>query len=198
MNDYIIAINRLKTDDLSNADSREIPATIVSKLFIQFDSTKVKNKLIELCEGIISFDLKYITQKTRTELIDKVNQEFNEHEIKFRKEPETQDEWKTLWDELKKAEAEKDDRFKKITGANDVVNVIIGGNQVNRPNEDLFKDNFNKSIKERSICIKKNTEEIWGAFIRKIQNTNISQDEDFQKFKEETIKSFDKFKQERY
>ena len=140
MNDYIIAINRLKTDDLSNADSREIPPTIVSKLFIQFDSTKVKNKLIELCEGIISFDLKYITQKTRQELIDKVNQEFNEHEIKFRKEPETQDEWKTLWEELKKAEAEKDDRFKKITGANDVVNIIIGGNQVNRPNEELFKE----------------------------------------------------------
>jgi hypothetical protein len=53
-------------------------------------------------------------------------------------------------------------------------------------------------LKESGIYIKKNTEQIWGAFIRKIQNTNISQDEDFQKFKEETIKSFDKFKQERY
>ncbi len=41
----------------------------------------------------------------------------------------------------------------------------------------------------------KNTEEIWDTFIRKIQNTNISQDEDFQKYPEEKIKSFDKFKQ---
>ena len=139
LNDYIIAINRLKTDDLSNADSREIPPTIVSKLFIQFDSTKVKNKLIELCEGIISFDLNYITKKTKTELIDKVNQEFDEHEIKFRKEPETQDDWKTLWEELKKAEAEKDDRFKMITGANDVVSNVIQNNSTNRPNEELFK-----------------------------------------------------------
>jgi hypothetical protein len=139
LNDYIIAINRLKTDDLSNADSREIPPTIVSKLFIQFDSTKVKNKLIELCEGIISFDLSYITKKTKTELIDKVNQEFDEHEIKFRKEPETQDQWKTLWEELKRAEEEKDDRFKKITGANDVVSNVIQTNSSNRPNEELFK-----------------------------------------------------------
>ena len=140
LNDYIIALNRLKTDDLSNAESSEIPATIVAKLFIQFDSTKVKNKLIELCEGIISYDLKYITQKTREELINKVNQEFDEHEKKFRREPETQDEWKMLWDDLKKAEIEKDDRFKKITGANDVVNRVIGANQVNRPNEELFKE----------------------------------------------------------
>ena len=140
LNDYIMALNRLKTDDLSNADSSEIPPTIVTKLFIQFDSTKVKNKLIELCEEIIAYDLKYITEKTKEELINKVNQEFNEHEIKFRREPETQDEWKMLWDELAQAEQEKEDRFKKITGANDVVNRVIGTNQVNKPNDDLFKE----------------------------------------------------------
>ena len=140
LNDYIMALNRLKTDDLSNADSSEIPPTIISKLFIQFDSTKVKNKLIELCEEIIMFDLKYITKKTREELIDKVNQEFNEHELKFRREPETQDEWKMLWDELAIAEKEKEDRFKKITGASDVVNRVIGTNQINRANDDLFKE----------------------------------------------------------
>ena len=67
---------------------------------------------------------------------------------------------------------------------------------INKSNEDLFKENFNKSIKERSICIKKNTEEMWGQFIRNIQNTNVSQDEDFQKYKEETIKCFNKFKQD--
>ena len=34
LNDYIISINRLKIDDLSYADSREIPPTIVSILFM--------------------------------------------------------------------------------------------------------------------------------------------------------------------
>ena len=61
---------------------------------------------------------------------------------------------------------------------------------VNNSYEELFKDNCNKSIKERSICLIKNTEELCGAFIRKIQNTNISQDEDFQKYKEEMKKYF--------
>ena len=37
---------------------------------------------------------------------------------------------------------------------------------------------------------------MWGQFIRNIQNTNVSQDEDFQKYKEETIKCFNKFKQD--
>ena len=64
----------------------------------------------------------------------------------------------------------------------------------NISNENLFKDNFNQSIKERSICIKKNTEEMWGEFIKKIQDTNINENEDFDKYKNNALIQFDNFK----
>lgn len=114
--------------------------TIVNKAFIQFDSTKVKKNLIDLCEQIINFDIKYITKKTKEELIDKINQEFDDHERKFQLEPETQNEWKTLRDEYNDALKEKDYRFKKITGANDIVNRVILKNQVNPSNDELSKE----------------------------------------------------------
>ena len=41
----------------------------------------------------------------------------------------------------------QEDRFKKITGASDVVNRVIGTNQINRANDDLFKE-VEKSFKE--------------------------------------------------
>ena len=67
---------------------------------------------------------------------------------------------------------------------------------INKSNEDLFEQNFNHSIKERSICIKKNTEELWGTFIKKIQDKKISENEDFQKYKTETLTKFEEFKRD--
>ena len=66
----------------------------------------------------------------------------------------------------------------------------------NKLDENLFEQSYDKSIKERSICIKKNTEEMWGAFIKTIQDRRISENEDFEQFKKEKLKNFKEFKQD--
>ena len=137
LNEYLSILIRLKTDDLANAESNEIPPTIITKMFIQFDSTKIKNTLISLIEGMLKFNINYIIHKTQEQFIDQVNKDFDEHELKFKKEPELQDEWKQLWDDLATAEQEKESRFKKITGATDVVNRVINSNQTTGPNDQL-------------------------------------------------------------
>ena len=62
--------------------------------------------------------------------------------------------------------------------------------------DDIKKSKSKSEEKERSICIKENTEELWGAFIKEIQDKKISENEDFQKYKTETLIKFEEFKKD--
>lgn len=158
LRDNIDEKNKFKAE-LSSADSGEdqIPETIDTFLFLQFDATPVKHRLIDICENIVTFNLNYITDKTKNELIDKVNSDFTEHERKFKNEPETQDDYKQLHDDLIRYMSEKEFRFKKIRTASDLVHQIIAVNQTKGPAEDLInevmllekrKDSYNVALEE--------------------------------------------------
>ena len=114
-----------RNDLISIEDNSTIPETIHNHIFIQFDATNTKKKLINMSENILNFILDLIKKKTKEELVDKVELEFNEHEEKFNREPKTKEEYKFLSDELDRCVKEKSMRFTKISAANRVVTEII-------------------------------------------------------------------------
>jgi preprotein translocase subunit SecA len=126
-------------------------------------------------------------------IINKTEEGFTEDDIREVKKIRAQKEYDLITKSIK-TEVPKhifeDELFDKFCEfLEEIVNI-------NKFNENLFEQNFNKSIKERNICIKKNTEEMWGTFIKNIQETKISENEDFQKYRTETLKKFDEFKKD--
>ena len=124
-------------------------------------------------------------------IVNKMEEGFIEDDIREVKKIRAQNEYEMITKSMKTEvpkhifEDELFDKFCKF------LDEIVDNNT---SNENLFKDNFNQSIKERSICIKKNTEEMWGEFIKKIQDTNINENEDFDKYKNNALIQFDNFK----
>lgn len=131
--------NEFKTD-LSAVDNKNtIPETIVISFFLQFDATPVKHKLIDMCENIVTFNLQYVMEKTKKELVIKVEEDIKEQTKSFEKEPETKELYKEMLDMHQKCVEEMPFLFKKIDAAKELVTQIIAVNLNKGPNDDLIE-----------------------------------------------------------
>ena len=126
--------------ELSAVDNENtIPETIVISFFLQFDATPIKHKLIEMCENIVSFNLHYVMEKTKRELVIKVEDDIKDHHKEFEKEPETKEVYKQMLDKHSKCVKDMPLLFKKIDAAKELVTQIIAVNQSKGPNDDLIE-----------------------------------------------------------
>ncbi|MCQ2815651.1 MAG: hypothetical protein MJ252_00145 [archaeon] len=149
LQEHIIMLQKLKNEASSNSESTDIPPTMLNKLFIQFDSKKLKDTIIDLCDKMINYNVDYITQKTK-ELMDSVNNTLDEHEEKFGKEPETQDEWSQYTKDLEEADEKKNHRFKMIDGSKEVVEKIILALQSNT-SDNTLKNAIDRLEKRKEV-----------------------------------------------
>jgi len=128
LKDFYKKPNDFKNELSAVENEAKIPDTIFATYFLQFDATPIKNSLIKMCDEIISYNLSYIKKKTKEELVDKVEMEFEQHEKLFSTEIKTKEEYKILSMEKEKCVEEKPLRFKKIEAANDIVSQLMKDN----------------------------------------------------------------------
>lgn len=117
LDQIISAPVKFKTELSGGENDSNIPETITTHFFLQFDATDIKLKLIDLCENNYTSNLEQVKMMTKSELIEKVEMDFKDHEIEFKNEPDTKEAYKIMMDKYNQCEKEKNLRFKKIEAA---------------------------------------------------------------------------------
>lgn len=138
-----------KTELTGGDTETSIPETISTYFFIQFDSTEIKQKLVNLCENNYNKSLEYLKNRTKEELIDKVELDFKNHEIEFKNEPETKEEYRIMVEKYNRCEKEKNLRFKKILAADFLVSKLFQANK-NTSSSDELVEKVNSLAEKRT------------------------------------------------
>jgi dynein heavy chain len=181
------AITEFKQSLSETEVNNSIPETLQRILFIQFDASQIKQKLTDLCENVYIKSLEYMIEKTRKEFVEKVRFDFNEHEIIFKREPETKEEYKELLDKHEMCVKEKTNYFKRIEAARQILDNIFIVNHIKLPIDDLIegvatlerrKESYEKLLLDTDIMLKKAREKLADEvkrenmeFIQQIQET---------------------------
>jgi len=178
--------------DLSAVDNENtIPETIVISFFLQFDATPIKHRLIDMCENIVTFNLQYVMEKTKKELVIKVEDDIKEHTKDFEKEPETKEDYKIMLDKHAKCVEDMPLLFKKIDAAKELVTQIVAVNLNKGPNDDLI-ERVNSLEKKKDVyeLLLEDTEKMLKRAKDKLANQVLKQFTTFKQKVEDLKKEF--------
>ncbi len=183
--------SEFKTDLSAVENENTIPETIAISFFLQFDATPIKHRLIDMCENIVSFNLQYVMEKTKKELVLKVEEDIKEHYKAFEKEPEKKEDYKLMLDKHYKCVEDMPLLFKKIDAAKELVTQIVAVNLNKGPNDDLI-ERVNNLEKKKEIYeqLLQDTERMLKRSKDKLANQVLKQYTSFKQLVEELKKEF--------